>query len=82
MPYATLDASGGSVLVFSCDRAVFEDCQFSTGMLQNRVPYVNVTGDCSLALDTHRVLDHTDRLVRPGKGVIAGAIRTFVEGGR
>ena len=80
MPFALIDADrSGSVLVFTVERAAFDDYQCSTGFLQNRVPAVQVFADeCALALDTYRVLDAGDRLVRPGKDVIERAVRQFV----
>lgn len=82
MPLATIAGDGSSVVVVSCERAVFEDCEVATGFLQSRLPYINVTGDCSLAFNTYRVLDPSDRLVRPPKGQVAAAVRTFVGNAR
>lgn len=78
MPLARVASYGSSVIVLACDRAVFEDCETSTGFLQSRMPYVNMTGDCGLAFDAMRVLNDQDRLVRPHKDQVAAAVRAFL----
>ena len=79
MPTAFIEENGsGTVVLLGVERALFDDCQISTGFLQNRVPTVNISGNCSLALDTYRLVDHSDRLVKPPKNAIGDGVKAFL----
>lgn len=79
MPFAIVEGDGsGSVVLFAVERGLFETCQISTGLLQNRIPSVNISGICSLALQTYRLVDHSNRLVRPPKNTIGDGVKAFL----
>jgi len=81
MPMAMVDAShdgSGSIIAFSAARALFEDCQVGEGLGMKRMPYANINGTCSMAIDVHRVMNERFELVRPAKGQVAAAITSFV----
>lgn len=71
------DGGSGTILVFSCERSAFDGKEVAEGMLQGKMPYVNLTGSCGLALDTYRVVDPSFVVVKPSKGQIADAVREF-----
>lgn len=82
MPLAAIGTKRSSVLVFICQREVFDELELiNPGPLLKRIPYVNLGGNCSVALETMRVYNpQSDLLERPGKHVIANVFEEFVNG--
>jgi len=80
MPDVLCGDGPGSVVVFDAERRLFEKCEIQQTVLSKRVPTLSLMGrgDCCLVLSTSRILNDDDRLVRPGKGIVADAVQTFL----
>lgn len=78
MPITFIEADGwGSVVVFSAERDLFDDFEIITALIGKSRPYVNIIGDCSLAMETYQVVER-NAIVKPGKAQIADAVRVFM----
>lgn len=78
MPMTFIEADGwGSVVVFSAERDLFDDLEIITALIGKSRPYVNIIGDCSLAMETYQVVER-NVIVKPGKAQIADAVRVFM----
>lgn len=79
MPLAIMEGDGwASLIVFSARRDLFDSHEIVSSMLNRSRPYVNLIGDCSLALDTYQVVGSGNLIVKPGKTQIADAVAAFM----
>lgn len=71
----------GSLLSFSADRRLFTAHEIPDGgFLGKRLTFAQLVGDMPVAASLHayRVVDSRNKLVRPGKGVVAGVVDNFI----
>jgi hypothetical protein len=78
MPAAGVCSDVSSVIVFDIPREAIDEVEvLDAGFVGTRIPYANLYGSAfSLACQTLRVFEF-DRLVRPRKDVLGGALRAF-----
>ncbi len=81
MPFVEVsgaDGGSGSVLGFSVPRSLFTDSEISRGFGNKKLPYINLNGECSVSVDTHRMVDENRKVVMPPKGHVAQAVASFL----
>lgn len=78
MPRAFVASDASSVLAFEIPRSAIEEVEvIDNGFVGRRIPYANLDGErFSFSCQTVRIVEG-DRLVKPKKGVLAGALRSL-----
>ena len=78
MPLALVAADISSIIAFDIPRAAITELEvLDKGLLGRRIPYANLSGGAfTLACQTFRLFD-SERLVKPRRDVLTGALRAF-----